>query len=249
MAAVAWKMARQALPAVTVATIIPLVLFYTALTAGSVHWAIGVSVAYAWAMVAWQYLRRRSVSGMLVVTWLTATLRASLALVSGHTFIYFALPAVETAVFGLMFVISLGGRQPLLVRLARDLLPSAADGLADRRRLIRDLSVLWAASHVLSALATVLLLVASPLSVFVVVHVVTGWLFIAVAGAISVWLVRRRDADLFAQVMAAVRSVAGVDPAVAAATSSTAARPRLGARPLGALPGPLLRSEPAFLSL
>lgn len=208
------------MPAVLVATIIPLALFYIALAAGSVHWAIGVSVAYAWAMVAWQYLRRRSVSGMLIVTWLTATLRASLALGSGHTFIYFALPAAETAVFGLIFVISLASREPLLVRLARDLLPTAADELADRRRLIRDLSVLWAASYLLSATATLLLLLASPLSVFLAVHVFMGWLFMAATGAASAWLVRRTEPNLFSQLMAAARSATAVHSTAISATAS-----------------------------
>ncbi len=192
----------------TVATIIPLGLFYVVLAAGSVQWAMGVSVVYAWAMVLWQYLRHRQVSGLLVVTWLTATLRAGLALLSGHPFVYFAMPAAETAVFGLAFLATLAGSEPLVIRLARDLLPAGADRLAANRPLIRNLSVLWAASHLLSAGATLLLLGATPLRVFLAVHIFANWVFIGAAGGLSVWLVRSRDRDLFSQVMAVLRQSA-----------------------------------------
>ena len=102
-------MLRGALPAVTVATLIPLVLFYTALMAGSVTWAIGALVGYAWLMAAGQYFAHRRVSGMLLVTVLTSSFRALVALVSGHTFMFFAIPVLETAAFGLTFVLTLLG--------------------------------------------------------------------------------------------------------------------------------------------
>ena len=211
VASLVLKLIRQALPALVVASIIPLGLFYVVLAAASVQWAMGASVLYATAMVVWQYLRHRQVSGLLVVTFLTATLRAGLALVSGHPFIYFALPAAETAVFGLVFVATLAGSEPLLVRLARDLLPAGADRLAANRPLIRNLSVMWAASHVLSAGATMLLLLTTPLTVFLAVHVFANWVFIGAAGGASVWLVRSRDRDLLTWLMAALREAA-VDP-------------------------------------
>ena len=207
-------MVRQALPAVMVATIIPLALFYIVLLSGSVRWAIGASVIYAWAMVGWQYLRHRQVSGLLVVTWLTATLRAALALVSGHPFIYFALPAAETAVFGLVFVATLTRAEPLIVRLVRDLLPAGADLLAANRRLIRNLSVLWGLSHLMSAVATMFLLVTTPLPVFLAVHVFANWLFIGAAGGLSVLLARRRDRNLLAEVVSELRRSTATTPAI-----------------------------------
>ena len=205
-------MVRQALPAVMVATIIPLGLFYIVLFSGSVRWAIGASVIYAWAMVGWQYLRHRQVSGLLVVTWLTATLRAALALVSGHLFIYFALPAAETAVFGLVFVATLGGTRPLLIRMARDLLPAGADRLAANRPLVRDLSLLWGVSHLLSAVATMLLLLTTPLPVFLAVHVFANWIFIGAAGGLSVLQARSRDRDLLREVVLLLRRSTAIIP-------------------------------------
>jgi hypothetical protein len=209
-------MARQALPALTVATFIPLALFYAALTFGSVKWAIGLSVLYAWLMAGVQYGRQRRVSGMLMVTWLMANFRAVLAFVTGHTFLYFALPVAETAGFGLMFVLTLSGTEPLVVRLARDLVPSAADGLAERRTLVRALSAVWAVAYVASALVTMLLLVTTPLSVFYATHVLAGWVFTTSAGVVSVLLVRSRARGLFAQVLARAGHRPGPVPELAA---------------------------------
>ena len=201
MVSIAWKLVRGALPAVAVATLVPLALFYLALTAGSVEWAIGVSVLYAWVMSAWQYFRHRRVSGLLLVTLLTSTFRATVALVSGHTLLYFAIPVLETAGFGLMFVLTLRGAEPLIVRLARDLVPGAADGLLDRRGLVRSLSLVWAGAYIASAATTALLLAATPLSVFVAAHVAAGWAWNGAAAITSVLIVRRRAAGLFAQVV------------------------------------------------
>src|SRR5438309_1464531 len=90
-------LARGAMPALLVATIIPLALFYIALTAGSVLWAIAVSVVYAYGVAAYQHFRYRRVSGMLLMTVFMATVRAVTAVVSGHPLVYFAIPVVETA--------------------------------------------------------------------------------------------------------------------------------------------------------
>jgi intracellular septation protein A len=194
-------MVRGALPAVAVATLIPLVLFYTALMAGSVKWAIGVLVGYAWVMAAWQYFTRRRVSGMLLVTAMTSSFRALVALVSGHTFMFFAIPVLETAAFGLMFVVTLLSSEPLVVRMARDLVPAAAEDLGEHRRVVRSLSWLWAGAYLGSAATTLVLLLATPVSVFVAAHTATGWLWNGAAAAVSVLVVRRQASGVFAHVL------------------------------------------------
>ncbi len=229
-------MIRQALPALTVATIIPLGLFYLVMAAGSVKWAMVVAVAYASAMVLWQFRRHRQVSGLLVVTWLTAVLRAALALVSGHPFIYFALPAAETAVFGLVFVATLAGSEPLIIRLARDLLPAAADRLAANRQIIRKLSVVWAVSHLLSAGATIAILMTTPLTVFLAVHVFANWVFIGAAGGVSVWLVRSQDRELLSELMALLRQTAADPVAVTAGPVGRPGGPRVAQPPAASRP-------------
>jgi hypothetical protein len=197
-------LARGALPAVVVATLIPLALFYAALSAGSVLWAIAVSVAYAYSVAAYQHFRRRRVSGMLLVTVFMATVRAVTAVVSGHPVVYFAIPVVETAGFGLMFLATMFSSEPLVVRLARDLVPTAADGLAERRSLVRWLSVVWTLVYIGSGTTTLVLLATTPMRVFLGAHTLTGWLWTGSGGFASVLLCRARAAGLLAGAAAAV---------------------------------------------
>lgn len=213
---------RGAMPALIIATFIPVALFYTVLTLGSVMWAIAVSVVYAYAVAAYQWYRHRRVSGMLLVTVFMATLRAFLAVVSGHAMLYFAIPVVETAGFGLMFLATMFSSEPLIVKLARDLVPSAADGLAARRSLIRSLSVVWTIVYIGSGATTLILLTTTPMSFFIGAHTLTGWIWTGSGAAATVLICRARAQGLWAAVCASAREAAdsgrrGATPALAPA--------------------------------
>lgn len=190
------------MPAVVVATLIPLALFYAALSLGSVMWAIGVSVVYAYGVAAYQHFRRHRVSGMLLVTVFMATLRAATAIVSGHALVYFAIPVVETAGFGLMFLATMFSSEPLVVRLARDLFPAAADGLAARRPLIRALSLVWTVTYLGSGATTMVLLTTTPMRFFLGAHTLTGWMWTGSGAAASVLICRLRARGLLAALTA-----------------------------------------------
>lgn len=191
-------LARGALPAVLVATLIPLALFYIALSAGSVLWAIGVSVVYAYSVAAYQHFRRRRVSGMLLVTVFMATVKAVTAIVSGHPALYFAIPAAETAAFGLTFLATMFSSEPLVVRLARDLVPAAADDLAARRSLIRSLSLVWTVTYLGSGATTLLLLTSIPMRIFLGAHTLTGWFWTGSGAVVSVLICRARARGMLA---------------------------------------------------
>jgi hypothetical protein len=199
----AFLLARGAMPAVLVATVVPLVLFWSALAAASVMWAIAVSVTYAYAVALFQYRRRGRVSGMLMVTVLMATVKAVTAVLSGHAVVYFAIPAVETAAFGLMFITTMFSGEPLVVRLARDLVPGAADGLATHRSLVRSLSIVWTLTYLGSGATTLALLITTPLPVFLGAHTVTGWLWTGSGAACTVVVCRLRARGLVASLTAA----------------------------------------------
>jgi hypothetical protein len=193
-----WSVGKGAVPSVVVATVIPMALFYGALAAGSVGWAIVVSIAYAYAVSAYQYRKRGRVSGMLLVTVLMATIRAAAA-ASGQTRVYFAVPVVETAGFGLMFVATMFTGEPLVVRLARDLVPGAADHLASRRALIRNLSVVWTTTYLASGATTLILLATLPLPVYMGAHTLTGWFWTGSGVVSSIVLCRRNGAGIFTE--------------------------------------------------
>ena len=191
-----WTLLRGALPSIAVATLIPMALFYLTLAASSVVWAIGASVLYAYGCAALQYSRRRRVSGMLLMTVFMVTVRAAAAAASGRSTLYFAIPVAETAGFGLMFVATLWTSQPLIVRLARDLVPHLAEDLSTRRELIRGLSLIWMATYLASGATTMTLLTTVSLPVYMGAHQLAGWCWVGGGVALSVNLCRRRGAGL-----------------------------------------------------
>jgi hypothetical protein len=209
---------RGALPALTIATFIPMGLFYLCLFLGSVDIAIAVSVAYAYSVGAWQYRRRPRVSGMLVITIFMVTVRAAATAASGSSFLYFVIPVAETVGFGLLFVASLATRECLVVRLARDVVPHVAEDLAERVRLCRFLSLVWALVYIGSGSTTFVLLMTQPLPVYLGAHQIAGWMWTGLGIVTSVAVCRWRARGLLAKlrhhpVPKPTRPVAALAPA------------------------------------
>jgi hypothetical protein len=191
-----FRLARAALPAILAASLIPLALFYLVLAAGSMVWAIVVSVVYAYGLAAFQYSRSRRVSGMLLMTVFMVSVRAIGAAASGRTLVFFALPVAETAGFALMFVATLWTSEPLIVRIVRDLIPHVADDLAERRALIRGLSLIWMATYLASGATALALLTTVSLPVYMGAHQIAGWCWVAGGIALSVGLCQRHGGGL-----------------------------------------------------
>jgi hypothetical protein len=191
-----FKLLRAALPAVAVASLIPLALFYVVLAAGSMAWAIVVSVVYAYGLAGIQYGRTRRVSGMLLMTVFMVTLRAVAAVASGQVLVYFAIPVAETAGFGLLFLATMWTSEPLIVRLVRDLVPHVADDLAGRRTLIRGLSLIWMATYLASGATTLALLTTVSLPVYMGAHQIAGWCWVGGGIALSIAQCRRHGGGI-----------------------------------------------------
>lgn len=189
-------LAKGALPAVAVATLIPMALFYAVMSVGSLAWAIGMSAVYAYGVAVYQYVRHRRVSGMLMITVLITTMRIVAAAASGQLMLYFAVPVVETAAFGLMFAATMWSSEPLVVRLARDLVPHAADGIAARRSLMRTLSLVWTVTYLASCATSLVLLLTAPLPLFLGFHTLTGWFWTGSGMALTLKLCQRRARGL-----------------------------------------------------
>ena len=190
------SLVRGALPALMVATLIPLAVFYVALAASSIVWAIALSVAYAYGVAIYQYARWRRISGMLLVAVFMASLRVLAAVVSGHMVVYFAVPVLETAGFGLMFAATMFTSEPLVVRLARDLIPHAAEDFAGRGSLIRTLSLVWTVTYLGSCATSMILLSTVPLPVFLGAHTLAGWFWTGTGMMLTIGLCRRRASGL-----------------------------------------------------
>lgn len=187
-----WRLLSAAFPAVAVATIIPLGLFYVTMAAASTTWAIVFSVVYAYGFASVQLVRRGRVPGMLLITVFMVTLRAVAAMASGQVLVYFAVPVAETAGFGLLFLATMWSSEPLVIRLARDLLPHAADELASRPGVVRGLSLIWMVTYLASGATTLALLTTVPIPVYLGAHQLAGWCWVAAGLAVSALLCHRR---------------------------------------------------------
>ena len=137
-------------------------------------------------------------SGMLLVTVFMATIKALAAFLSGQPAVYFAIPAVETAGFGLMFLATMFTSEPLIVRLARDLVPHLVDPFTQRQALVRTLSLVWTATYLASGITTITLLATLPFPLFLGAHTVTGYFWTGSGLASTVLICRLRAADVFA---------------------------------------------------
>lgn len=207
-----------AVPAITVATIIPLVLFYgvSALT-GSLKPGIIASLAWAWVMLIRQLMTKGRISGLLSLTAITLTIRCVTWAVHQSTFTYFAVPVAETVVVGTLFVATMALGRPLLVNLAHDFVPSLAEHLAEEkyRPLVRRMSMLWALVYLGSAATSAILLSTQSMHWFLLMHQFSGWCWTGSGIALSMIYGRHHARELFALVHAGVAAPRTAVPALA----------------------------------
>lgn len=184
-----------ALPAITVATVVPLSLFYGVSALGGMKAGIVASLAWAYLMLGRQLIRSRRMSGVLTITAFTLTVRCITWVVHQSAFTYFAVPVFETIGMSLLFVVTLALGRPLLVSLARDFVPSVGDrlGHSDHKRLVRDLSCVWGAVYLGSATSSAVLLNTQSMHLFLLLHQMSGWLWTG-SGLLVTFLYARRHA-------------------------------------------------------
>ncbi|MBO0729773.1 MAG: hypothetical protein J2P57_10975 [Acidimicrobiaceae bacterium] len=210
------RLVRGALPAITVATIVPLALFYGLTAAVSMKAGIIGSLTWAYLVLARQLIGSRRVSGLLMITALTLTVRCVTWAVHQSAFTFFAVPVGETVGMGALFIVTLVLGRPLLVSLAHDFVPAIGERLShvNYRRLVRHLSCLWGAVYIGSAATSAVLLTTQNIHWFLLLHQASGWVWTGSGLAVSFLYGRRHAGELLAVATAARHHVT---PAVAAA--------------------------------
>lgn len=207
-----------AVPAITIATIIPLGLFYgvSALT-GSLKPGIIASLAWAWVMLIRQVMTKGRISGLLTLTAITLTIRCVTWAVHQSTFTFFAVPVAETVVVGTLFVATMAVGRPLLVNLAHDFVPSLAEHLRmDKYKpLVRRMSLLWGVVYLGSAATSAVLLSTQSMRWFLLMHQFCGWFWTGSGIALSMVYGRHHAKELFALVHAGVSAPRAVAPTLA----------------------------------
>jgi len=185
--------ARRGLPNIIEATIVPAVLFFVLVS------TIGATVAMA-AVLAWGYcavlrriLWRKRVPMILVLATVGLTVKTLVGLLLASTFAYFLQPVATASALAGVFLASVFVGRPVIARLAHDFCPIAPE-VATRpavMRLFAGLTVLWAGVHLLTAAATLGMLVSLPVPLFVVLKTASGLGITAAAIVITVsWALR-----------------------------------------------------------
>lgn len=189
-----------ALPMMTIATVIPLCLFYGVSAFAGMKGGIVASLAWAYLMLGREIIRSRRMSGVLTITAFTLTARCITWVIHQSAFTYFAVPVFETIGMSLLFVVTLALGRPLLVSLARDFVPSIGDRLthSDHKKLVRDLSCLWGAVYLGSATSTAVLLSTQNIHLFLVLHQMSGWIWTGSGLMVTFFYARRHAQELMA---------------------------------------------------
>lgn len=130
----------------TVACVIPALLFYVTLVWFNISAAVLVALAWAYAAILWRRATGRATSGLLLLTAAVLTLRTAFTLATGNTFVYFFQPVISDALLAVIFLLSLASARPVVARLAADFYPMNNDVAARPRirRLFWNLTLMWA---------------------------------------------------------------------------------------------------------
>jgi intracellular septation protein A len=149
------------------ATVVPAVLFYVFFVFTGPTAAMLAALAWSYGSVLRRVVARQHVPGVLQLACVALTVRTIIGIAAG-TFIYFLQPIATTVALGLVFLGSMLVGRPLIARMASDFCPLHRD-IARRpaiAQLFSRLTLLWAATHLLSAAVSFSLLMSLPPATF-----------------------------------------------------------------------------------
>ena len=195
--------AKRGLPNVIEATIIPAIMFFVLVSTSGATVAMAAVLAWGWSAVLRRVVRRRRVPMILVLATVGLTVKTAVGLLLASTFAYFLQPIATAAALAGVFLVSVLVGKPVIARVAHDFCPITPEVAARPAviRLFAGLTVLWAGVHLLTAAATLGLLVSLPVPIFVLLKTVSGLGITCAAIVVTVsWALRtaRREQLVFA---------------------------------------------------
>jgi uncharacterized membrane protein len=187
---VARAVGKRLVPALIEATLIPTALFYVVLVStGQLAWAIFGVLTWSYSAVMRRIVSGRQIPTLLLLVCLGVTVRTTIFLFSGNSFVYFAQPILGTTVTAAVFGGSVLLGRPLIGRFAEDFCPLTPEVRSRPAisHLFRRLTLLWAGINFASALVSLLLLVTVPVAVFVGTRTVIAWVLTFSGVIVTVW--------------------------------------------------------------
>ena len=149
----------------------PTVLFATTLALLNISAAVVVCLGWMVAATCWRRAWGLPVSGLLLLTLGIMTVRSTVTLATGNTFVYFIQPVITDACIAAIFLGSLLTQRPVVARLAPDFYPMSVEMAARPgiRRLLRQLTLMWGLVIVVKATLTLWLLTSLSTMHFVII--------------------------------------------------------------------------------
>ncbi len=178
---------RQAGPHLLEATLGPTACFLTGRALWGVDGALALALGWTGACMGLRHLRRRRMSGLLLIGMTTLFLRAGVSLAMHSERAYLIAPAVVTIVMGAAYIASALTAKPLLGRVIGDLVPRKwVDGDDPHTvRLCRIGSVVWGVEQIVSAAISLAMVMSVSTTTYLMVHELVSWLtFVVVIGAV-----------------------------------------------------------------
>ncbi len=188
-----WAIAAHAARTVVLASVIPMGVFYAAMSAFGLSTAILVTVGWYYAGLLIRLIRRRPVIGAAMLGAGLMTVRAALAFWTGSAYLFFLQSVAGTVATATSFAVTALAGRPLLERLTHDFVP-VPPALSERLRATRFFgytSLLWTVTYVVNAVGTVWLLTSSSLGAFLLMKTLLSPVLTGLAIAISYLLFRR----------------------------------------------------------
>ena len=185
-----FTLARHAGHQILEATLIPLVLFYGALSVVGIWGALIVALAWSYTAIARRLLTGQRVPGILVLGAFGITARTVLAFATGSVFVYFLQPTLTTAGIAGLFLLSLPTGRPLAQRLAADFCPLSSGFLAHPpvQKFFSRLTVLWGGVQLANAAVTIGLLLSQPVHTYLWAKSIASLVLTGTAiGVSTVW--------------------------------------------------------------
>ena len=203
---------RRSGPHLIEASLIPTALFYCCLVLAGLGAAFAAAMLWLYAAVACRLVRQRPVPPLLVLGAIGITVRTTVAVASGSSFVYFAQPILGSVVMGCVFLVSVVVGRPMVEKLALEFWPLTPEMLACPAvvRLLRGLTFLWAGVNLAIGATTLTLLLWLPLAAYVALKQVVS---LAITGAGMALTIDRAVRTARREGFAAERLRAGCTPA------------------------------------
>lgn len=156
--------------------VIPVLLFVGLLQLAGTAPALLGALGFSLGALALRLVRRRQVSGILVLTTIGLVARTVAALATGSLIVYFLQPTVSTALVAIAFLVSVAAGRPLAERLLLDVCPIDDEHRANPhlRRFLGHLSLWWGFTSAVNFGVTLWLLLTAPPTTFVLAKSVMG---------------------------------------------------------------------------